>query len=120
MRASAPIPPCRACAIFVGVKATQTCPKCQSRRLVVVDEVRQPISGTTELQPLYPAAAVTARGIFGAEVGAGGRFEAWICAKCGFTEWYASGLEDLVTLSRLARSGVRVVDGEVDAEGPYR
>jgi predicted nucleic-acid-binding Zn-ribbon protein len=103
------------------MKATQACPKCRHRKLIVVDEVRQPVGKTPELQPLYPAAAVTGRGVFGTEVGAGGRFETWICASCGFTEWYTTGREDLALLAKVPSSGVRILDGEVEGEGgPYR
>jgi hypothetical protein len=51
----------------------------------------------------------------------GGVFESWICATCGFTEWYATGNGLGDTLSRLSAipgSGVSYHDGETDH--PYR
>lgn len=39
-----------------------------------------------------------------------GTFETWICAACGFTEWYAQDAAELLDrLARIPGSGVRVV-----------
>jgi ribosomal protein S27AE len=41
-----------------------------------------------------------------------GRYETWICAQCGYTEWYAMDHEQLLErLSHVPGSGVRVVEG---------
>jgi len=47
-----------------------------------------------------------------------GTYETWICAGCGYAEWYA--VDDERLLERLAAipdSGVRLVDSR---RGPYR
>lgn len=39
-----------------------------------------------------------------------GTYETWICAGCGFTEWYAQDAAELLDrLARIPGSGVRVV-----------
>jgi hypothetical protein len=49
-----------------------------------------------------------------------GYFEAWICATCGFTEWYArQANEDLARMAQQPGSGVVFLDGEAPAS-PYR
>jgi hypothetical protein len=48
-----------------------------------------------------------------------GRFEAWVCAACGYTEWYARALKELFDLANAGRGGARLVDGGA-GEGPYR
>jgi len=46
-----------------------------------------------------------------------GTFETYICKGCGFTEWYAHGLDKL---EADPKHGVRLLDGRVEDEGPYR
>jgi len=49
-----------------------------------------------------------------------GYFEAWVCAACGFTEWYAlQAYADLARMAQRPDSGVVFLDGEVPAS-PYR
>lgn len=108
------------------MKSSGQCPKCACAKLYVVDEVRQPspdsINGVTKM-------AVTCAEVPAADVGLAddnryraeiGRFEAWICASCGFTEWYAKNVtaafEHLVRLGRHVH--VRVV--ERPAGTPFR
>jgi predicted nucleic-acid-binding Zn-ribbon protein len=108
------------------MKETRTCPKCDGRKLLVVDEVRQPVTlstGAPGAQPLYLAAVARTQKVLGLpltqEVIAGGRLESWICARCGFTEWYTNGLDDLAAAAAIEGSGVRIEERETDVS-PYR
>ncbi|GAA3217766.1 hypothetical protein ACFO1B_46125 [Dactylosporangium siamense] len=45
-----------------------------------------------------------------------GRFEVWICAACGYTEWYAHEVnEALAWLTQHPHSGVRYYDADAVA-----
>lgn len=101
------------------MKATETCPKCECRRLFVVDKVAQPahdsINGVVPLTVTTLEVASSTLGLptdnrYRAEIG---HFEAWICSKCGYTEWYTR--DAVKTLERHVAqrgSGVRLVDRE--------
>ncbi|MEV4139265.1 hypothetical protein AB0J72_44760 [Dactylosporangium sp. NPDC049742] len=42
-----------------------------------------------------------------------GRFEVWICAACGYTEWYALQVNEMLAwLSRNTSSGVHYYDAD--------
>jgi predicted nucleic-acid-binding Zn-ribbon protein len=108
------------------MKTTRTCPKCASKKLFVVGVVRQPEPGN----PLnaYPMAVTSERlptgrgGVFASdsEQVSAGLFEAWVCAACGFTEWYARHAnEALARMAQHPESGVVFLDGEGPAS-PYR
>jgi predicted nucleic-acid-binding Zn-ribbon protein len=94
------------------------CPKCACTKIYVVDEVRQPDHDSANL--IYPM-HVTAFALPASEVGLTtgndhrtmvGTFEAWICSRCGLTEWYAKNVGD--AFERILESGrkvhVRVVE----------
>lgn len=107
------------------MKTTGACPKCACTKIYVVDEVRQPLHEySNTITPLrvstfkVPCDEVGALGnSHRTEVGS---FEAWICASCGLTEWYAKDVVDvfdrLLALGRKVH--VRVV--ERDAATPFR
>lgn len=49
-----------------------------------------------------------------------GKFEAWVCASCGYTEWYAKEMnEELEKMSNVPGSGVRRIRREKE-RGPFR
>lgn len=49
-----------------------------------------------------------------------GFFEAWVCAGCGFTEWYAIQANDqLAAIAAIPYSGVRLIDTS-GQRGPFR
>lgn len=99
------------------MKASHTCPKCASTKLYVVSEVRQPahdsLNGVHPMNVTTASCAASDLGIsddnsYRAAIGS---FEAWICAQCGLTEWYAKDVSK--ALEKLARKDprlVRVVD----------
>ncbi len=106
------------------MKTTETCPKCACRRLFVIERVAQAAHDSYNI--VVPM-SVTTLTVDSAEVGladgntyraAVGHFEAWVCSKCGYTEWYAR--EAAAALKRYVAKrgpGVRLVDGEPT---PYR
>lgn len=110
------------------MKQTNACPKCASTKLFVVGEVQQKLrgdSGSNEVVPIRAAVAevsVRSPGIFGdsyeRRIREAGGYETWICAGCGFTEWYATNLKQLDALAN-ASSAVRVIERAEDG-GPYR
>ncbi len=108
------------------MRESETCPKCRSRKIFVVKKVGNEHAEYAETVPL-PVAVVelpSGGGLFGgsAEVVQAGHFEAWVCGKCGLTEWYAQNLDAIARLAQ-ASPGVRVIDHETDpgpGPGPYR
>jgi predicted nucleic-acid-binding Zn-ribbon protein len=95
------------------MKSTQSCPKCQSRQLWLIEEMRQPVPESTNHAV---SLAVTTMRTSGAPRVDAGTFEAWVCAHCGFTEWYARGAnEGLAKLALRPGSGVRWID----TSGPH-
>ncbi len=106
------------------MRTTETCPKCQCRRLFVIERVAQ--AAHDSINVIVPM-SVTTLPVPSGDVGLGGEndwraeighFEAWVCSKCGFTEWYAKratpALERYVAHKA---QGVRLVDRETT---PYR
>jgi predicted nucleic-acid-binding Zn-ribbon protein len=107
------------------MKHSETCPKCRSTKLFVVPEVQRRHE-TEAAVGAIPMTVTSAQvrvgdGFFGEgetrNVEAG-RFEAWVCAGCGYTEWYATRLEELAVLAG-ASTGVRFIDRAAEG-GPYR
>ncbi len=102
------------------MKTLQFCPKCQSRQLWIVERMAlpEPDSGNTVF--VMPVAAQEVRDNKRWDRIAGGTFEAWICAHCGFTEWYAKDANAVLTeLARLPNGGVRWLD-TTPQRGPFR
>jgi len=106
------------------MKATETCPKCQCRRLFVIEKVAQ--AAHDSINTIVPM-SVTTLPVPSSQVGleddnsyraAIGHFEAWVCSKCGYTEWYTKGAVPALEHHVAQRGrGVRLVDGGV---APYR
>ena len=106
------------------MKETEACKKCPSTKLYVVDEVHRrhavfeaavvPMT-VTAAQVDLPAAEGTGQEKKYVEAG---RYEAWICAACGYTEWYATRLEELAVLAGATKE-VRIIDRKAPG-GPYR
>lgn len=90
------------------MKNSKTCPKCSSRRLLIVHNVRQLDSNTPLPLPLCAAidlAQVTA-----------GELEAGVCMRCGYVELYARKLDEVLTNLGALSSVATLVDGDF-AEG---
>ncbi len=106
------------------MKAKEMCPKCEGRKLYVIDEVAQPAQESINLViPLAVTTLETASDTVGLLTdnkyrAVIGRYQAWICASCGFTEWYAKDFEEHLEAAVRARvRGVRLVDR---TRTPYR
>jgi len=102
-----------------GVKETLTCPKCDSRRLWMIDRLRAP-SETLDGQvlPVVWHQAARAEGFFALQKRVShGHFAAYICARCGLTELWADGLEDL---KADPDNGILLIDNTDPAHGPFR
>ena len=84
------------------------CPQCESRKLWRIDTVEVPTS--SNMSQHQPLGVVMHGSFFGPRPV--GKFEAVICAKCGFTEWYAVGLEEL---QPDPTHGVHFIDNEPKA-----
>ena len=72
-----------------GMKATQMCPRCDGEKIWFFPVMGER-SGEGEIKPIsitFEEAQSHHRGL--------GFFETYICAGCGFTEWYAKGLSGL-------------------------
>ena len=99
------------------MRTSRRCVKCQCPRLWHVDPVLIPDSDSSNALDLLPAVSRAASGAasggeFGKRVVAG-RFEMWICVACGYTEWYAHEVNDMLAwLSRNPKAGVRYYDAD--------
>ena len=103
------------------MKSSLACPKCQSRQLWQIDRVAQNYesgSGTLPQMRTHVLCCVTPTG--GERVLQAGFLEVWICAVCGFSEWYARDCNSgLAEMAALPNSGVRFVD-TTPQRGPFR
>ena len=99
------------------MRTTLRCRSCESRKLWRIDPVMLPQFDSRNAMYTLP---VVCRSELGDTATHGwgkrqehGRFEVWICAGCGLTEWYAVDVnESLKRLSREPGSGVSYVDGD--------
>jgi len=73
------------------LKKTLQCPKCDSRKLWRIETM--PDRG--QFDRPHPMAVTVEHGRWRPREIAVGTFETFICAECGYTEWYASGLDKL-------------------------
>jgi predicted nucleic-acid-binding Zn-ribbon protein len=109
------------------MKSTGACPKCACKKMYVVNEVRQPETDSSNgIVPLRVSTFAIAADEIGVATGNSlrttvGTFEAWICASCGLTEWYAKDVgEAFARILALGRKvHVRVVEQPPSAT-PFR
>ena len=99
------------------MRQSLSCLKCGHRRLWVVDHVDH---ATINAEMIVPMSVTTSPTPSGAAHYGVGRFQAIICAQCGYTEWYAHQLELLNERAKDPSSGVRLVISEPGSQGPYR
>ncbi|HVY49216.1 MAG TPA: hypothetical protein VHB21_25170 [Minicystis sp.] len=97
------------------MKATGTCPKCGNRYIYVINPVRHSLEGWHGADTV-PVIATRLRGH--PDVVAGGTHALYICAACGYEEWYAERFQELLeTLRSVPESGVSIVG---EQHGAYR
>ena len=100
------------------MKNSLACPKCETRRLWRIDEfaAKQPDTGVgSGKTPLRVAVGVRTPPTQepswfegdGSQWFDAGKVEAWVCAKCGYTELWS---RDFGALRHLPESGVHLVD----------
>ncbi len=87
----------------------QRCPKCGGTQFLIIDPVRQKACDADNLA--YSASVIALPQKGWASVVCTGTFRAEVCEQCGFTEWYATGLDPHAVSAILAdpASGVRRV-----------
>jgi predicted nucleic-acid-binding Zn-ribbon protein len=88
------------------MKKALQCPKCEGRVLWRIEKVRE----HGDQNSLKPLPAGVERRWWGSA--ALGGFETFICAGCGYTEWYAYGLETLKPDEKL---GIQRIDNRPEA-----
>lgn len=87
------------------MRKTLICPKCEGRKLWHIENVQE----LTEMGP-KPIRVAFNQTLFRAKPL--GFFEAFICAGCGYTEWYAHGIEEM---RPSAKDGIHFIDNEPGA-----
>ena len=108
------------------MRSTQICPKCTGKRFAVQPEFRQPDHDSDTITwPFYAFAIPTgappktgarsnhSRNVFG-------QFESWTCLECGYTEFYAFGLDKVEEAARKWPHHLRIVGPAEEGQGPYR
>lgn len=100
------------------MKRTQQCPKCQGRKLWVVERFRVP----GEYDGGAVMAVVQTQRDAGGFLGVGklnpqGAFDLWVCEACGYSELWARSLSGL---REDPDAGVRRVDTTPPEGGPFR
>jgi predicted nucleic-acid-binding Zn-ribbon protein len=88
---------------------SKRCPKCQWRKIwALAPRAHNGVGGWNFL------AAGVNPGFVAKPIG---QMQACICQRCGYTEWWTAGIEEL-TEDRA--NGIFLLDGEGKMEGPYR
>jgi len=108
-----------------SVKLNNTCPKCESTRCWVMKQLGHQQPGSTNDAAPLPVAAFMVpadkKGYFSFSTFVKvGTFEVWVCAQCGFTEWYAVDVNE--KFDELAQRGdmdIRLVERD-NSRGPFR
>lgn len=100
----------------MSLKRDLVCPHCDCREVWHVETMRERGEAGVMERPIQPLNVVLQERFFKLYEGKGS-FETYICKSCGFTEWYAQGLDDLKVDPK---HGVRLLRGKPDDEGPYR
>lgn len=89
------------------MRKTLRCPKCDERRVLHVRHVSDKDAGH------QPLSLVSERGTWTWK--SRGALEAYVCASCGYTEWYTSKPEELTVDGDV----IRLLEGP-PREGPFR
>jgi predicted nucleic-acid-binding Zn-ribbon protein len=95
------------------MRASMTCPKCRARKIWRIEQFRTE-SDSTSGWLLHVVYGRQRMGNNEREVGV---FDAYVCATCGLTEFYASQLQNL---RHVPEEGVTYWDGDQLNQGPMR
>lgn len=107
------------------MKHTNTCPKCQSAHIWVIEKVGERDDRATDAVRPAPVTTLVVPPKEKSFWDSGtlrevGTFEVWICEHCGFTEWYAQNVNDqLAQLAADPRNRIRRAKGNASG-GPFR
>jgi len=96
---------------LISLRREKVCPQCESRKLWFISRVVVPVHDMHHMRQTPVPLAVTAEAGF-ASIRHQGEFEAFICAGCGWTEWYATGIDKL---TENPEAGVHFIDNEPKA-----
>lgn len=99
------------------MKRTQICPKCQHRKFLVVRPFQLPNPKYSNSVFEVPVASAPRKDE--PERDSAGQFEAWVCAACGLTEWYAYDLHELLRGAQAVPGNARLVDADAH-QAPFR
>lgn len=101
----------------MSLKRDLLCPHCEGRSVWHIAQMHERGEAGSFERPIQPFNVVLHEKFFKLYNGIG-TFETYICKQCGFTEWYAQGIDQLeVDLEK----GVRLIEPKrEDEEGPYR
>jgi predicted nucleic-acid-binding Zn-ribbon protein len=100
----------------MSLKRDLLCPHCECREVWHVETMHERGEAAAFEKPIQPFNVVLQQKFFKLYHGIG-TFETYICRRCGFTEWYAHGIDELTPDPE---NGVRLLRGEPGEEGPYR
>lgn len=87
------------------MKKTLQCPKCDSRKLWRIETMQE----RGQYDRPAPLGVTMAERRWGKAQESVGKFETFICAGCGYTEWYA---HDAAALKADPKNGVHFIDDE--------
>ena len=97
------------------MRTTKVCPKCQGRKLYVIDPIRMP--DTDDNISTVPFCG----GVLGGTKVQVGSVEAWLCETCSYVEYYAKdATKMLASLAGEKGSNVRYIDGSGRWDTPFR
>jgi hypothetical protein len=101
------------------MKRTHICPKCDGRRIWVVEPFRVPSeTARGAVLSVVPHQEDAKAGFFGmSRVNSVGRLDLYVCAGCGYSELYALDFENLRADNQ---TGVRLLDASSAPAGPFR
>jgi predicted nucleic-acid-binding Zn-ribbon protein len=103
------------------MRTTATCPKCSGKKVIVAElRHRNAIDDNMERIDRVPVVGFVVPGFLTTTINFLGRFESWICAACGYTEFYAKDLGDVDALAAKCPEEVRIVDSAAPKKGPFR
>jgi predicted nucleic-acid-binding Zn-ribbon protein len=88
------------------MRKSLVCPKCEGRKIWRVEHVRTPAM-TSSGRP-SEVGVLVAGSVWRGYKAIGG-YETFSCARCGYTEWYAHGLEEL---RHDPAQGIHLIDNE--------
>ena len=108
------------------MRKTLTCPKCEGRQLYEVSECSLPTSDSSNgTQPLTVLAAYLPTGenswLGDKRTRIAAALRAWVCAQCGYTEFYVHKPEVLAQMLAKGATGIRAITGTPDGPrvGPH-